>query len=77
MEVEENGDSEGEEGGEGTLGAQGALEFLAQDAEPSRNTLIDARYGFNKLIRLAMLWTVWHRWPEEVRFAFNFYRHWA
>ena len=24
-----------------------------------------------------MLWTVRHRWPAGVRFAFNFYRDWA
>ena len=35
MEVEEDRDSEGEEGGEGTQRALGALEFLTQDAEPS------------------------------------------
>ena len=39
--------------------------------------LVDARNGFNKLSRLAMLWTVQHRWPVGVRFAFNCYRHWA
>ena len=30
----------------------GALEFLIQNAEPSGITLVDARYGFNKLSRL-------------------------
>ena len=37
----------------------------------------DARNGFNELIQLAMLWTVWHRWPVGARFAFNCYRRWA
>ena len=26
---------------------------------------------------MAMLWTVHHCWPEEARFVFNCYRHWA
>ena len=38
-------------------------------------TLIDARNGFNELSRMAMLWTVRHRWPKGSRFAFNCYRH--
>ena len=60
----------------GTLSALVSIEFLTQDAETSRTTLVDARNGFNKLIRLAILWTVRHRWPVGARFAFNFYRHW-
>ena len=39
--------------------------------------LVDARNGFNELSRLAMLWTVQHRWPTGARFAFNYYKHWA
>ena len=69
--------SEGEEEGGGTLRALGALEFLTQEADPSGNMLVDARNGFNKLIHLAMLWTVQHRWPAGSRFAFNCYKHWA
>ena len=38
-------------------------------------TLVDARNGFNELSRMAMLWTVRHRWPKGSRFAFNCYRH--
>ena len=60
MDVEEDKGSEGEEEGGGTQRALGALEFLTQEAEPSRTTLNDACNGFNKLIRLAMLWTVRH-----------------
>ena len=39
--------------------------------------LVDARNYFNELSRLAMLWTVRHRWPSGARFVFNFYKHWA
>ena len=60
----------------GTQRALVALELLTQDAELSRTTLIDTRYGFNELSHLPMLCNVWHRWSEEPRFAFNCYRHW-
>ena len=76
MEVEEDRGSKGGEGGGGTLRSLGALEFLTQDAEPSGTTLVDDRNGFNELSRLAMMWTVWHRWSAGARFAFNFYMHW-
>ena len=71
MEVEGDGGSKGEEGGGGTQRALEALELLTQDADPSGTTLVDARNGFNELSRLAMLWTVRHRWPAGARFAFN------
>ena len=77
MEVEEDRDGKGEEGGDGTERALGALVFLTQDAEPSGTTLVDARNGFNKLGRLVILWTVQHLCPTGARFAFNCYRHWA
>ena len=77
MEVEEDRDSEVEEGGEGNQKSLRSLEFLNQDADPSGTTLIDARNGFNELSRLAMLWTVPHRWPVGARFALNCYRHCA
>ena len=77
MEVEADGGREGEEGGEGTQRALGDLEFLTQDAEPIRTTLVDACDGFNKLSRLAMMCNVQHLWPEGARFAFNCYRYWA
>ena len=73
MEVEETG--EGEEDYDGTIRALEALEFLTQDAEPSRTTLVDACNGFNKLSRLAMMWTVRQCWPAGTKFAFNCYRH--
>ena len=76
MEVEVDRSSEGEEGGGGTQRALEVLEFLTQEADPSGTTLIDARNGFNKLSRLAMLWTVRHCWPDGARFAFNCYKHW-
>ena len=58
MEVKETGEGEGKEGGEGASRELGALEFLTQDTEPSGTMQIDARNGFDKLSRLAMLWTV-------------------
>ena len=77
MEVEEERDSEGGEEGGGTQQALEALEFFTQEAYPSGSTLVDARNGFNELSRLAMLWTVRHRWPAGARFVFNCYWHWA
>ena len=71
MEVEEDRGSEGEDEGGGTQRKLEALEFLAQEAEPSSTTLVDAYNGFKKLIQLAMLWTVRHRWPAGSRFVFN------
>ena len=29
------------------------------------------------MIRLAILWTVRHRWPAGAKIAFNCYKHWA
>ena len=66
---------EGEEGGVRNKGELGALELLTQDAKPSGTTLVDAHNGFNELSRLAILWTVRHRWPAEARLEFNCYRH--
>ena len=77
MEIEEERDSEGGEEGGGTQQALEALEFLTKEADPSSTTLVDARNGFNELSRLAMLWTVRHRWPAGARFAFNCYWNWA
>ena len=71
MEVEEDEGSEGKEGGGGTQRALEDLEFLNQDADPSRRTLVDARNGFNELSRLAMMWTFRHHWPAGERFTFN------
>ena len=79
IEAEEEGKDE-IKGGGGCAVTQRSLidlELLTQDAEPSEITLTDARNGFNKLSRLAMLWTVRHRWPEGARFTLNCYRHWA
>eukprot|EP00957_Ditylum_brightwellii_P030888 2340803-Ditylum_brightwellii.AAC.1 len=44
---------------------------------PGGTTLVDARNGFNKLSRMAMLWTVRHWWAQGAQFMFNCYRHWA
>ena len=67
LKVKEYRDSEFEEGREGTQRALGTLEFLTQDVEPSGTKLVNARNGFNKLSRLAMLWNVRHRWPAGAR----------
>ena len=66
-----------EEGGDGNQRALGSLEFLAQDADTSGKTLVDAWNGFNDLSRLAMMWNLRHCWLSGARFAFNCYRHWA
>ena len=44
---------------EGALMALGATGFLTRESEPSGATLVDSRNGFNNVIRLAMMWTVW------------------
>ena len=64
-------------GGEGASRALGDLEFLTHYTYPSGTTLVDSHNGFNKLSRLAMVWTVRHRWPAGARFSSNCYRHWA
>ena len=73
LEIEKEGkvDGEGEEDGDGIQGELVVLELLTQDTEPSGTTLVDACNGSNELIHLAMLWTVRHRWPAGVMFAFN------
>ena len=43
--------------------------------DPEVHFLTDARNGFGKLSRMAMLWEVQHRWPAGLRFAHNLYRH--
>ena len=50
---------------------------MTQEADTSGTTLVDARNGFNELIRLAMLCTVRHHFPAGAGFAFNCYRYWA
>ena len=77
MEGVESKGSEGEEGGGGNLRALEALEFLTQEAEPSGTTLVDSHNGFKELSRLAMMWTVRHRWTAGASFAFNCVKHWA
>ena len=77
MEVEEERGSKGEEEGGGNQRALGVIEFLTQEAETSVTTLVDASNGFNELSRLAMLWTVQHRWPAGARFVLSCYRNCA
>ena len=71
MEVEEDRGGKGEDEDGGNQRALEALEFLTRESDPSGTSLVDARNGFNKLSRLAMLWTVRRRWPAGARFAFN------
>ena len=71
LEMEVDGEGEGEEGDDGTQKVLGDLELLNRDAELIGTTLVDARNGFNELSRLAMLWTVRHHWTTGTRFAFN------
>ena len=68
MDIKEEG--KGEEEGYGNLRSLGAVEFLTQEAEQGRTMLVDTHIGFNELSRLAMLWTLRHRWPDEAK-------HWA
>ena len=63
----------------GLWGGGGALEaigFLTQDVEPGVTILVDSHNGFNKMIRLKMIWMVRHLYPAGWRFAFNCYRGW-
>ena len=71
MVVDGEGEDKGDEGGDGTKRALGALEFLTQEAEPSGTTPVDARNGFKEMRRLIMLWTARKRWPAGVRLALN------
>ena len=52
-----------------------ATGILTKDADPDSRTLVDACNYFNKLIGLAMICTVCHRWPAGAMFAFNCYRN--
>ena len=61
-----------------TKPGQEGLEVTADDAGEEQAKLlllVNAANGFNNLSRLAMLWTIRHRWPKIARFAFNAYRH--
>ena len=53
------------------------IKLLTQDDDPGGTTLVDDRNGFIELNRLAMIWTVHHRWTSGARFVFNCYRNWA
>ena len=48
-----------------------ATGILIQDADPGGTTLVYACNGFNELIRIAMLWTIWNCWLSGARFTFN------
>ena len=67
----------GEGEGEVTLISLEATRLLTREVEPSGTMLVDARNGFNELIRLEVLLTVHNCWLEGTRFAFNCCKHWA
>ena len=48
-----------------------ATGFLTQDVDPGGTILVDTHNGFNKLIRLAMIWTVRHCCPSGARLELN------
>ena len=50
--------------------------FQTQESDMGGTSIIDARNGFNKLIRLTIIWTVRRYWPVGVKFVFKFYKHW-
>ena len=77
MDMDVKGCFEGEGWVEGNLMSLGATGFLTQESEPSVKMLVDARNGFNKLRRPAMMWTVRHFWRVGARFSFNFYNYWV
>ena len=76
LEMEIDSGVKEEEEVQGTLRELGSTWFLNQEAELGRTILVDAHNGLNKLICLAMLWTVHHCWLAGVRYAFNCYKHW-
>ena len=57
--------------------ALGATGFLEQEAYLSSKMLVGAHKGFNELSRVAIICTVWHRWPAGARFEFNLYKHFS
>ena len=75
MEIEEEG--KGEKGGDGTLRALVAIEFLIQEVDLIGTKLADSYNGFNELSRLEIMWTVRHLWLAGAIFVLNFYSHWA
>jgi hypothetical protein len=66
-----------EAGIEGGIHAMRSLWKAHEEEEKWGFLLVDARNAFNEGNRMAMLWTVRHRWPSGARFTFNCYRHWA
>ena len=54
-----------------------ATGILTQDSNPGGTTIVDARNGFNDLIRLEMRWMVRQHWPSGEIVEFNCYKHCA
>jgi hypothetical protein len=62
---------------EGAIHAIKELWAMHEQEEEWGFLLVDARNAFNEACRIAMLWTVRHKWPAGARFTFNCYRHWT
>ena len=65
------------EGGDDDLMTACAAGWLTREELPGVPMIIDARNGFNKLSRLAMILTVRHRWLTGAQFNYNCYKHLA
>ena len=51
--------------------------LLTQKSDTGGTILVDARNGFNELVYMELLWTVWHHWTVGARFMLIHYKHWA
>ena len=70
------GDRTREKGRYGGMLALKSTGFYTQEADMGGTSIIDACNGFNKLIRLTIMWTVRRCWTAGVKFMFNFYKNW-
>ena len=49
---------------------------MIQEDDPVGTKFVDTCNGFNKLVRLTIIWNVKHCWLSGEHFAFNFYKTW-